>query len=180
MSAPFDMGGWEDQPQGKTENGRLEWLRIAPDTTKVLRLLDATPKLARIHHLGSTPVPCRGERCKWCQQDNLAQPYKCLRVLDREDTRIKGYRMPLKVAGIMREQVLEKHGDPTRYDIAVTRTGGSKATRYSFTKVGAETPVDLNGQRVPEWDEIFPPPKKNESEESEQKDETGNGDSDME
>ena len=167
MSEPFDMSGWETPPQPKARSGGIEWLRVPPDTTKVIRLLDAMPYPKSIHHFGTTHVACWGNGCEPCQQGNSAAPYKCLRVLDREDGRIKGFRLPVKVAEILREQVVIKHSDPTRYDIAVTRTGGGKATRYMFSKVGAETPVDLNGQRIPEWSEIFPPSKKNGRKESE-------------
>ena len=168
MSESFDVNGWKTPPLPEGKGGRVEWFRVEPGTTKVIRLLDAMPVTHPLHHFGRTPIVCWGNGCEPCQQGNPAQRYQFVRVLERTDERVKVFRMSVKVGGILGEQVLAEHGNPTRYDIAVTRIGvGTKTTRYTFTKVGVETPVDLNGQRVPEWNEIFPPPKKNESKESE-------------
>lgn len=85
-------------------------------------------------------VKCEGTDCKLCAEGNKPRDRYAWVVLDRSDGQVKVYECGWMVF----EQVLnlardEDYGDPTQYDLKITKTGEGLDTNYTVIAVPKKT-----------------------------------------
>lgn len=117
-------GSWDDEFPAQQN---ATFMRI---TGKHRVRILSKPLFVEVHFVNNQPRVCKGEKCPYCQSGVRKITRAAIKVLDREDMQVKiltvGSRLYDQIRGIAREW-----GDPSGYDIMISRSGEGLQTRYT-------------------------------------------------
>ncbi len=128
--------------QGSGSEAQLPLVGLSPGSRVVLRICDRRTVHRSLHFRGKgkQPIICPESECPVC--DRGKRPVSCdyVNVYDCQEERVK----VLYVCGTLRQQLgkcVEQYGQPTEYDIMITRSKMRGHNQYNVEKAETNAPL---------------------------------------
>ena len=156
------MFGFEDTPeeekQFRGEGQDKNYLKLKPGKVRVHLL--GKPKFYRYHLLvgANREVVCPGEGCPICATGKLPGGRYIMNVYNYAKEEVQLFEFGRRLKGQIAD-VISEWGDPSRYDIALIRTGTTKSnTRYSAVPGKIKVKVDYSKLETPDLEKLYGQP----------------------
>lgn len=166
MSEGFDPGTWAGSAVSTKGEGRvdIQWFNLTDGQSADVRILTPNPKQMWVHRIVVNgkryPAVCLG--LKECpathEKGKNAAPRYALVVIDRRDKAAKIWEMNDRTFRVLLT-IVTKKGDPTGYDLNVSRVGKSTDTQYPLMMGDSTAPL-TDGEKAlvqPNLEEYYKP-----------------------
>lgn len=138
---------------------RVQYFRIKSGESRIIRFITPPDKLFAVfehtEQIGGhwKNIPCIGENCPLCAENNRPSLKIYSFIIDREDNTVKVFKMSKTVAQQIPSMV-EEYGDITKRDFKVYRQGEKLNTVYQFFPKDP-TPLDISKFEIPNFEDVI-------------------------
>jgi hypothetical protein len=137
----FSTGSWEDSQEEKDIFGKDEFKSLE-EGDNLVRLLGQYI-FRNVHYVPESRMKyilCGGDKCPLCASGNLPKLHYYINILDRKDDKIKILKFGITLKRKF-QNIVQKYGDITTYDIILTRTGVNLDTKYEVLPMRESKPI---------------------------------------
>jgi hypothetical protein len=140
----LSSGSWEDSQAEKDIFDKDEFKQLE-EGDNLVRLIGHYI-FKNVHYSkewGRSYVVCGGDGCPACSSGNLPKIHYYINILDRKDDKMKILKFGITLKRKF-QNIVQKYGDITTYDIIITRKGLNLDTKYEVLPMKESKPITDN------------------------------------
>jgi hypothetical protein len=137
----LSSGSWEDSQTEKDIFDKDEF-KTLDEGDNLIRLVGHYV-FKNVHYSkdwGRNYIICSGDGCPACASGNLPKLHYYINILDRKDDKIKILKFGITLKRKF-QNIVQKYGEITEYDIIITRTGQNLDTKYEVLPMKDSKPI---------------------------------------